>query len=234
MNEFSDQYAPFSGLESEHGSQTGLVFPTRVFDLKSVPHLNADEEEVLWLLIRGCSESRVRELLRLSPIDMRLRYAQIEDKLGVTNLQEAAALLEANGHKFEDHDRRILLENELSELIGARIIAPIYDDGFAGLRVVLAENQRIDLWFTTGPDNEIPGWISAENPPHPNSVTDFQSLRDRLTSGTNGLTNAALRTELSQIIEDAINWLDELALDADFEDAEIDEDTDFEPFEIPA
>ena len=196
--------------------------PLRIEHLPRNLQLSNLEEEYLWLLARGYSATSIQNHLRLTHKEMVHLGVRTEASLGTDRLAEAAALLEAAGYNFNDYQRSDLVENELSVLVGARVLFPLHQNGFAGLRLCQADGQRLNLWITSTNDKEIPGWAFIERPDDPGAVclSDINELRNAIQSAGSAQAIKPLRAILASIAEEAIDWLDRL--DGDLDDDESD------------
>lgn len=215
----TEGYLAEAVVQFDNGEE-GEKTPLRIEHLPRNLQFSNVEEEYLWLLARGYSAAGIQNHLRLTHKEMVHLCICIEAKLGTERLAEAAALLEAAGYNFNEYDRSDLAEKELSVLVGARVLFPLHQNGFAGLRLCQADGQRLNLWITSTNDREVPGWAFIERPDDPGAVwlSDINELRNAIQIAGSAQAIKPLRAILASIAEEAIDWLDRLDGDLDEDD----------------
>lgn len=206
--------------------------PLRIEDLRFDCRLTNREIELLAMITAGNTDLRIAWVMETSLAVVENLKRSLEYKLDTTRLAEAGALLEARGYVPEHSPAKELAQAILQPLTGARILYPVCEGDFAGLKMVLRNGMLVTAWIVDKVDGEFGGWVDLED-------ADCQSiwLDDIRQFAEHSQTALASdvkpadcqRAILEDIAERAIALLDEIDGDPDLE---WETDLDVNPVEL--
>jgi DNA-binding CsgD family transcriptional regulator len=206
--------------------------PLRIEDLRFDCRLTNREIELLAMITAGNTDLRIAWVMETSLAVVENLRRSLEYKLDTTRLAEAGALLEARGYAPEHSPAKELAQAILQPLTGARILYPVCEGDFAGLKMVLRNGMLVTAWIVNKVDGEFGGWVDLED-------ADYQSIwlddiRQFAEHSQTALASDARpadcqRAILEDIAERAITLLDEIDGDPDLE---WETDLDVNPVEL--
>lgn len=147
---------------------------------------------------------------------VRLLVRSIEYKLETAELVRSWAVLQASNFIPSPSPSSELMESYFLLLTGAKIIMPVIEGEYCGLKLLLGNGQKVTMWLYAGRDGDVPGWAKFDTDDgEPILGEDASELLTQMERFLASPSPPKAREVVAEFVERAINLLD--GMDGDTE-----------------